>query len=165
VTFLCLLDNSQSSKKYNKYQFLCIRLYLLMIGLDTSETCRRVNVRCTLIHAQRLSTGRMGHRGSRGIALLFLDHGTRKGWGVSVTPQPHFNSGKDPVPIVQEAGWAPGPVWTGAENLVPPPGIDPRTFDYATRECFVHQAGFPLHGLQVASSVAHFSICEHAVRK
>ena len=25
--------------------------------------------------------------------------------------------GKDPVPIVQEAGWAPWPVWTGAENL------------------------------------------------
>ena len=25
--------------------------------------------------------------------------------------------GKDPVPIVQEAGWAPGPVLTGAENL------------------------------------------------
>ena len=24
---------------------------------------------------------------------------------------------KDPVPIVQEAGWGPGPVWTGAENL------------------------------------------------
>ena len=28
-----------------------------------------------------------------------------------------FTPGKDPVPIVQEAGWAPGPVWTGAENL------------------------------------------------
>ena len=27
--------------------------------------------------------------------------------------------GKDPVPIVQETGWAPGPVWTGAENLAP----------------------------------------------
>jgi len=27
--------------------------------------------------------------------------------------------GGDPVPIVQEAGWAPGPVWTGAENLAP----------------------------------------------
>ena len=25
--------------------------------------------------------------------------------------------GKVPVPIVQEAGWVPGPVWTGAENL------------------------------------------------
>ena len=28
-----------------------------------------------------------------------------------------FIPGKDPVPIVQEAGWAPGPVWIGAENL------------------------------------------------
>ena len=27
--------------------------------------------------------------------------------------------GKEPVPIVQEAGWAPGPVWTGAKNLAP----------------------------------------------
>jgi hypothetical protein len=26
---------------------------------------------------------------------------------------------RDPVPIVQEAGWAPGPVWTAAENLAP----------------------------------------------
>ena len=34
--------------------------------------------------------------------------------------------GKDPVLIVQEAGWAPGPVWKGAENLAPP-GFDPRT--------------------------------------
>jgi hypothetical protein len=24
--------------------------------------------------------------------------------------------GKDPVPIVQEAGWAPGPVWTGGKS-------------------------------------------------
>ena len=30
-----------------------------------------------------------------------------------------FTPGKDPVPFVQEVGWAPGPVWTGAENLVP----------------------------------------------
>jgi hypothetical protein len=28
-----------------------------------------------------------------------------------------FTPGSDPVPIVQEAGWAPGPVWMGAENL------------------------------------------------
>ena len=31
--------------------------------------------------------------------------------------------GKDQIPIVQEAGWTPGPIWTGAENLAPPPGI------------------------------------------
>ena len=34
-------------------------------------------------------------------------------------PRPFFISRKDPVPIVQEAGWAPGPVWTGTENLAP----------------------------------------------
>jgi len=35
-------------------------------------------------------------------------------------PRPgRFTPLKDPVPIVQEAGWAPGPVWTGAENLAP----------------------------------------------
>ena len=28
-----------------------------------------------------------------------------------------FAPGKDPVPIVQEAGWVPEPVWMGAENL------------------------------------------------
>jgi hypothetical protein len=30
-----------------------------------------------------------------------------------------FTPGKDTVPIVQEAGWAPGAVWIGAENLAP----------------------------------------------
>ena len=39
-----------------------------------------------------------------------------------------FTSLKDLVPIVQEAGWASGPVWIGAENLAPPPGFNPRTF-------------------------------------
>jgi hypothetical protein len=34
---------------------------------------------------------------------------------------------KDAVPIVQEAGWAPEPVWIGAENLASP-GFDPWTF-------------------------------------
>ena len=34
-------------------------------------------------------------------------------------PRPPFIPWKNPVPIVQEAGWAPGQVWTGAENLAP----------------------------------------------
>ena len=37
----------------------------------------------------------------------------------NVTPRPYLTPGKEPVPIVQEAGWASGPVWTGAENLAP----------------------------------------------
>jgi hypothetical protein len=76
-------------------------------------------VKCSLVEVLRLCTGRTAHRGSRGIALLFHDHGTRRGGGVSVMPRPLFTPRKDPVPIVQEAGWAPGLVWTGAENLAP----------------------------------------------
>jgi hypothetical protein len=38
-----------------------------------------------------------------------------------------FTPGKDPGPIVHEAGWVSEPVWIGEENLVLP-GFDPRTF-------------------------------------
>ena len=61
----------------------------------------------------------------RGIALLFHDRGTRRGWVVSSTPRPHFTPRKDPIPILQEAGWAPGPVWT--EEILVPTGIRSRT--------------------------------------
>jgi hypothetical protein len=52
----------------------------------------------------------------RDIALLFPDLGARRcGWSA---PGPgRFIPGKDPVPTVQGAGWAPGPIWTGAKNL------------------------------------------------
>ena len=36
-------------------------------------------VKCTLVRALRLCTGRTAHIGSRGIALLFHDHDTRSG--------------------------------------------------------------------------------------
>jgi len=85
--------------------------------------------------AQRLGTG---------IALLFHDRGTRRGCVVSSTPRPHFTPGKDQVPIVQEAGWAPGPVWTGGKSRRH--GIRSRTIqpvvssytDWATRSTTVH---------------------------
>jgi len=32
-------------------------------------------------------------------------------------PRPQFTPGEDSVPILQEAGWAPGPVWTGGKSL------------------------------------------------
>jgi len=35
---------------------------------------------------------------------------------VSSTPLPHFTPEKDPVPILQEAGWAPRPVWMGGKS-------------------------------------------------
>jgi hypothetical protein len=41
------------------------------------------------------------------------------GWVVKATLRPLYRRERDPVPIAQQAGWAPGPVWTGAENLAP----------------------------------------------
>ena len=102
----------------------------------------KVKVNCTLVQALRLCTGRTAHRGSRGIALPFHDHGTRQGRGVSVTPWPFFIPGKDPVPIVQEAVWAPGPVWTGAENLATT-GI--RSPDRPARSQSLYRPRYPAH--------------------
>ena len=38
---------------------------------------------------------------------------------MGVGGQRHARPGKGTVTIVQEAGWDPGPVWTGAEKLAP----------------------------------------------
>src|SRR5215468_8293063 len=54
----------------------------------------------------------------RSIALSFLDLGARRG-GWSAPRLGRFTPGKDPVLIVQEAGWTPGPVWMCAKNLAP----------------------------------------------
>jgi hypothetical protein len=114
-------------------------------------------VKVTLVQALRLCTGRMAHRRSRGIALLFHDHGTSRGWGVSVTSRSLFTPGQDPVPIVQEAGWAPGPVWTGAENLAPT-GI--RYPDRPARSKSLYRLRYPahFHTVNVLNSVSDVSI-------
>jgi len=36
---------------------------------------------------------------------------------VNATPKLLYLWERDPVPIVQGAGWSPGPVWLDAENL------------------------------------------------
>jgi hypothetical protein len=71
-----------------------------------------------------------------------MTKGTRSGWGVSVTSRPLFTPGKDPVPIVQEAGWAPGTVWTGAENLAP---IGIRSPDRPARSQSLYRLRYPVH--------------------
>jgi len=53
-----------------------------------ADWCTEKKVNCTLVQTLRLCTSRAAHRGSRDIAVPFLDHSTRRGWGVSVTPRP-----------------------------------------------------------------------------
>jgi len=58
-------------------------------------------------------------RGSRGLAVLFLNLTDRWGWVVSATPRSLYAWVRDLVPIVKEAGWVPQPVRMGTENLDP----------------------------------------------
>ena len=51
------------------------------------------------------------------------------GGGCSAPRPGRLTPGKGPVPTVQKAGWTPGPVWTGAENL------DPRTVQSTATRC------------------------------
>ena len=47
--------------------------------IHTYVMAEKLKVKCTLVQALRFCTGRKAHRGSRGIVLLFLEHGTRRG--------------------------------------------------------------------------------------
>ena len=121
--------------------------------------CVQTDKSTPLVQALRLCTGRTTRRGSRGITLPFLDHGTRRGCGVSVTPRPLFTPGKDPVPIVHKAGWAPGPVWTGAENIAPT-GI--RSPERPARSHSLYRLRYPAHTNRQEVALNRFPhlICE-----
>ena len=114
-------------------------LYTECAKITRNNNSGAKELKCTLVQALRLCTGRTAHRGSRGVALLFLDHSTRRGWVVSSTPRPLFTPGKDPVLVVQEAGWAPG-----AENLAPT-GI--RFPDCPARSQLLYWLCYPAHSM------------------
>ena len=63
-------------------------------------------------------------------------------------PRPYLTPGKDPVPIVQEAGWASGSVWTGVENLATT-GI--RSPDHPARRQSLHRLRYPAHEMKLVA--------------
>ena len=69
----------------------------ILLSLWLSSLPSIIKVKCS-----RYRPG-VAQRVGRGIALLFHDRGTRRGWVVSNTPWPHFTPGKDPVPILQQS--------------------------------------------------------------
>jgi hypothetical protein len=61
------------------------------------------------------------------------------GWVVNATPRPLYPQER-PSTFVQEVGWAPEQVWTGAENLVPT-GF--RTPDRPARSESLYRLSYP----------------------
>jgi len=65
------------------YSFYCWLLVSASMNHHRANIYKKLKnaakVKCTLVQALRFRTGRTDHRGSRGIALPFHDHGTRRG--------------------------------------------------------------------------------------
>jgi len=104
----------------NKWNFDnkgCVRLktYIYIINYCKQWGCLYIYINVNVKWSRYRPS--VAQRVGRGMALLFRDRGIRRGWVVSSTPRPHFTPGENPVPILQDAGWAPGPVWTGGNSL------------------------------------------------
>ena len=75
-----------------------------------------------------------------GINLQHLRNpSVKRGWVVSITPRPLYPV-KDPVPIVQETGWASRQLWTRTESLAPTGSQSP---DRAARSESLYRLSYP----------------------
>jgi hypothetical protein len=68
------------------------------------------------------------------MTYSFSNFSARWGCVVNATPRLLYLWEGNLAPIVQEPGWAPGPAWTSAQNLVPK-GFDPRTAQPVANRC------------------------------
>ena len=104
------------------------------------------------VQALRLCTCLTAHSGSRGIALLFHDHGTRRGEGSASRPGRALAPRKFRYPLYGRLGGTqgrPGQV----RKISPTPAFDPRTVQhvasryngYATRPTVVNRVSSNVH--------------------
>jgi len=82
------------------------------------------------------------------------------GVGGNATSPPLYPRQRDPVPILQEAGWARGPVWTCAENLTTT-GI--RSQDRPASSQSLYRLSYP--GPLVTWVVQHYFLCNFSQNK
>ena len=122
-----------------------------VVTCGLSGTTVKKKVKCTLVQALRLCTGRTAHRGSRGIALLFLDHGTRRGWRATSRPGQSLLPGKTRYPLYRRLGGPQGRSGR-AENLAPT-GI--RSPDRPARSQSLYRLRYPAHGATVLFHKRH----------
>jgi hypothetical protein len=94
--------------------------------MTTKASTLYIKVKVTLVQALRLCTGRTAHRGRRGIALLFHEHGTRRGEESASRPGRSLPPGKTQYPLYRRPGGTQGRSGQ-VRKILPPPGFDPRT--------------------------------------
>ena len=107
-------------------------------GLDFPS--RKVKkVKCTFVQALRLCTGRAPHRGSTGIAVLFLDHGTRRGEGSASRLGRSLPPAKTRYPLYRRLGGLQGRSGQ-VRKISPPPGLDLPSRKVKKLKCTLVQA-------------------------
>ena len=116
-------NTTTSCLRFFIYNHLTLFISLWMIALLHKV---KVKVKCTLVQALRLCTGRLTNRGSRGIALLFLDHGTRRREGSASRLGRFLPPGKCRYPFYRRLG---GPQGRSGRvrKISPPPVFDLQT--------------------------------------
>jgi len=135
-----------------------IKTHILCSAFFFRKSCRlwekygrarqvKLKVKCTLVLALRVRTGWSAHRGSRVIALLFLDYGTRWLRGQRHLPAALLFQGKTRYPLYRRLGRPHGRSGQ-VRKISPPPAFDPWTVQpvairytvYATRPTRASQA-------------------------
>ena len=91
-------------------------------GSGTGFCLDKGKVKFTLVQALSFCAGYTAHRGSRGIALPFLDHGTRRGEGSASRPGRSLPPGKTRYPLYRRMS---GPQGRSGQvrKISPPTGI------------------------------------------
>jgi len=112
-----------------------------------SCTDKTKKVNCNLELTLRFCKGRTAYRLSRGIALLFLDHGSRRKRGVSFTPWPFFNQGKTPYTLYRGLDGLQGKPGQ-LRKILPKFGV--RTSDHSARSQSLYRLNYRDHILSLS---------------
>jgi len=117
-------------KVYNASAYMQVPSTLAYYSTDFYDTiCGKKKVKCALVQALRLCTGRTAHRGSRGLAILLLDQGTRRGEGSESRPGRSLPPGKTRYPLYRRLGVPQGRSGR-VQKMSLPSGFDPRPVQY-----------------------------------
>ena len=129
IIIIIIIQNSVSVCRIADIRSNWNRLYRRMTKTDveTMLVSSKGKAKCTLVHALRLCTGRTVHRVRRRIALLFLDHGARRGEGWALRPGHSLPLGMTRYLLYRRLGGPQGRSGQVRKISPPPPGFNPRT--------------------------------------
>ena len=110
----------------------------------------KMKVKCTLVQVLRLCTGFMANGGSRGIVLLFLDHGTRRGEKSGSCHSRFYPPGKNQYPLYRTLG-GPQDQSGQVQKILPP--------DHPALSQSLHQQRYLAHVMLNAEAIFCFLKC------